>query len=226
MKANFVNKLIEKFSASVKDAMVESLDTTETLEQITLEDGTILEYDTLEVGKDVLVVNGEEKTPAIDGEYILPDGKKINVIEGKITEIEEAEMETEPEEIVAEQETQSELSLDTTSITESIKAIDLSKDAEYYLALSVKDGKISWGAITPTETVATEIEMSKEASFNETLSIEKENLRKEFKIKLDEFIEKLSKKKEESINEMINENVNKTNSEIIRERLGRKKLSK
>lgn len=224
MKANFVNKLIEKFSASIKDTMLETLDT-EKLEQVTLEDGTILEYESLEPGKDISVVNGEEKTPAPDGDYKMPDGKMVNVIEGKIVEVKEAEAEEAEEEMEEEVEESTKMSLDTTPILESINSLDLSKDAEYFMSISVKDGKIAWGAITATEVIASEIEMSKETQFNESLVIEKENLKKEFKAQLDEAIEKLSKKKEESKKEKVEENLNIKNSDVIRERLGRKKLT-
>lgn len=223
MEAKFLKKLFEKFSLSVKEAMNETLEG-EKLEQVTLEDGTVLEYDSLEIGKDISIVNGEEKAPAPDGDYKMPDGKMVNVIEGKIAEIKEIEVEVEIEEEKEEKES-TEMSLDTAPLSDSIKGLDLSKDAEYYFSVSVKDGKILWGDITATEVIANEIQMSKENEFSELLSKEKEELKKEFKTKLDEAIEKLSKQKEEIDLSKNQTNENRSNSEIIRERLGRKKLN-
>jgi hypothetical protein len=54
----------------------------------TLEDGTVIEYESLEVGVEVLViVEGENPRMAEDGTYKLSDGQSIVVVEGKISEI-------------------------------------------------------------------------------------------------------------------------------------------
>jgi hypothetical protein len=57
-------------------------------------DGLILSYDgDLAVGIEIFVVDETGKNPAPDGEYILEDGTKISVMDGKV---EEFGMEAEP----------------------------------------------------------------------------------------------------------------------------------
>lgn len=60
-------------------------------------DGGDLSYDgELEVGTEVYVTDEEgNQTPAPDGDYVTEDGKTIKVAEGKVTEIVEAEPESE-----------------------------------------------------------------------------------------------------------------------------------
>lgn len=70
------------------------------LKQMTLEDGSIIECSTYEVGADVFKVDGDEKEPLEIGEYILEDGSKLYVTEtGKIGEIASAETEIVEEEL-------------------------------------------------------------------------------------------------------------------------------
>jgi hypothetical protein len=70
------------------------------LKQMTLEDGSIIECATYEVGADVFKVDGDEKEPLAIGEYILEDGSKLYVTEvGKIGEIASAETEIVEEEL-------------------------------------------------------------------------------------------------------------------------------
>src|SRR5574343_11356 len=77
------------------------------LEQKTLEDGTVIEYESLDVGKPVMVVvEGQDPAPLADGEYELDDQIMV-IAEGKIAEIkpkEEEEKPAEEEEAPVEQE--------------------------------------------------------------------------------------------------------------------------
>lgn len=72
-------------------------------------DKAVLVYDgdELAVGVEVFVEDEEgNRTPAEDGIYVLEDGQRLNVAEGKIAEILEKEEEVEPEEAeLAEDET-------------------------------------------------------------------------------------------------------------------------
>jgi hypothetical protein len=80
------------------------------LKQMTLEDGTIIECATYEVGSDVFKVDGDTKEALPVGEYILEDGSKLYVTEtGKIGEIASAETEIVEEEL---KETKEELGND------------------------------------------------------------------------------------------------------------------
>lgn len=80
------------------------------LEKASLENGSEIEFDSLVVGADVFLVDGENKTPLEIGDHILADGTILTVTEvGKIGEIatpeaEVAEGEVEAEEMPKEEE--------------------------------------------------------------------------------------------------------------------------
>lgn len=117
------------------------------LEQKTLEDGTVIEYESLEVGKPVMViVEGQDPAPLADGEYELDDQIMV-IVEGKISEIKPKEEEEKP----AEEETPVEQEVDNVEAIfnlEKLKGlIDLSKDGFHTISLSVSNGKIEWGNI-------------------------------------------------------------------------------
>ena len=117
------------------------------LEQKTLEDGTVIEYESLEVGKPVMViVEGQDPTPLADGEYELDDQIMV-IAEGKIAEIKPKEEEEKP----AEEETPVEQEVDNVEAIfnlEKLKGlIDLTKDGFHTISLSVSNGKIEWGNI-------------------------------------------------------------------------------
>ena len=117
------------------------------LEQKTLEDGTVIEYESLEVGKPVMViVEGQDPAPLADGEYELDDQIMV-IVEGKISEIKPEEEEEKP----AEEETPVEQEVDNVEAIfnlEKLKGlIDLTKDGFHTISLSVSNGKIEWGNI-------------------------------------------------------------------------------
>jgi hypothetical protein len=73
------------------------------LEQIKLENGTILEADSFEAGKEVFIITEDEKVALPVGEYELEDGRSLLVEEvGLIAEIKAEE--EEKEEVEAEEE--------------------------------------------------------------------------------------------------------------------------
>lgn len=74
------------------------------LAQETLENGTIIEAESLEAGKEVFIVNEEERIALPVGEYQMADGKVLVVAEeGIIAEIKEKAEET-PEETEAKED--------------------------------------------------------------------------------------------------------------------------
>lgn len=74
------------------------------LAQETLENGTIIEAESLEAGKEVFIVNEEERIALPVGEYQMADGKVLVVAEeGVIAEIKEKAEET-PEETEAKED--------------------------------------------------------------------------------------------------------------------------
>jgi hypothetical protein len=61
------------------------------LEQMTLDNGTVIEAEMFEAGQPVFIVNGEDRVALPVGEYILDNGMILVVaVEGEIAEIKEA----------------------------------------------------------------------------------------------------------------------------------------
>ena len=82
------------------------------LAQSTLENGTVIEYDSMEAGSPVFIVSEDEKIALPAGEYTLEDGKILVVVdEGEIAEIKEAAEEDvdATEEVEAAQEEEEEV---------------------------------------------------------------------------------------------------------------------
>tara|TARA_Y100001938_G_scaffold142392_1_gene213542 strand:- start:499 stop:1080 length:582 start_codon:yes stop_codon:yes gene_type:complete len=66
------------------------------LEKLNLENGTVLEAETFETGKEVFILSEDEKIPLPVGEYQLEDGRGLEVTEeGIISELIESYMEDE-----------------------------------------------------------------------------------------------------------------------------------
>ncbi len=82
MKANnILNRILAELS-SIREVK---------FEQMTLENGAVLEAEAFEAGNEVFVVSGEDRVPAPVGEHILSDGRVLVVAEeGMIAEIKEA----------------------------------------------------------------------------------------------------------------------------------------
>jgi hypothetical protein len=89
----------------VKDLLGVELQEEVKLEQMKLENGTVLEAETFEKDKEVFIVTEDEKVPVPTGEYEMEDGKMLVVSEGVISEIKEMD---EVEEEVIEEEATSE----------------------------------------------------------------------------------------------------------------------
>lgn len=81
------------------------------LEQMTLENGTIFEAESFEVGQEVFIVTDDEKVAVPAGEYELQDGNIIVVNEnGEIAEMGAKEEEEEaPEEVEAKEDEKEEM---------------------------------------------------------------------------------------------------------------------
>lgn len=86
------NKVIEQ----IKNVL--NLNEEVKLEQMKLDNGTVIEADAFESGVEVFIVTEDEKVALPIGEYALEDGKILVVAEeGVISEIKEAEAEAEEE---------------------------------------------------------------------------------------------------------------------------------
>ena len=109
MKATEVLKRIMTELSSVKEETVEVK-----FEQMTLENGTVLEAEAFEAGNEVFIVNEEDRIAVPVGEYTMADGRVLYVTEeGLIAEIKTEEAEAEEEavevEVEASEETQEEV---------------------------------------------------------------------------------------------------------------------
>ncbi len=82
------------------------------LEQMKLENGTILEAEAFEAGAEIFIVNEEDRIAVPMGEYMLEDGKVLIIAEdGIIGEIKEMEAPAEEPEVEVEVEAEAETSV-------------------------------------------------------------------------------------------------------------------
>lgn len=95
------------------------------LEQMKLDNGTVLEAEVFEAGAEIFIVNEEDRIPVPMGEYSLEDGKVLIVLEdGIIGEIKEATEEAAPaEEPAAEVEVEVEAEAEVTSPKKVVESI-------------------------------------------------------------------------------------------------------
>jgi hypothetical protein len=101
MKANnILNRILAELS-SIREVK---------FEQMTLENGAVLEAESFEAGNEVFVVSGEDRVAAPIGEHLLEDGRVLVITEeGVIAEIKEAAAEAEEVEVEVEAEAATEL---------------------------------------------------------------------------------------------------------------------
>tara|TARA_B110000503_G_scaffold69326_1_gene108086 strand:- start:3314 stop:3901 length:588 start_codon:yes stop_codon:yes gene_type:complete len=93
------------------------------LEQMKLENGTVLEAEAFEAGAEVFIVNEEDRIAVPTGEYMLEDGKVLIIAEdGIIGEIKDAE-EMPTEEAAPEVEVEVEAEAATTSPKKVVESI-------------------------------------------------------------------------------------------------------
>ena len=97
-----LNEAIEKLSGLVSKFNADT--TTEKFVDAKLMDGTIIRYESLEVGMPLMVIDeAGNELPAPDGEHELEDGTKVTVEGGIITEIASKQEEMPEEEMPNEQ---------------------------------------------------------------------------------------------------------------------------
>jgi ElaB/YqjD/DUF883 family membrane-anchored ribosome-binding protein len=100
------------------------------LEQQTLDNGTVIEADSFEVGMPVFAIDGDNREQLEVGSYLLADGTTLEVYEiGKIGELaspaaeaEEVEMSSEPEEETTEEAPAEEVAPETEVELEAVPA--------------------------------------------------------------------------------------------------------
>jgi hypothetical protein len=118
MKANnILNRILAELS-SIREVK---------FEQMTLENGAVLEAEVFEAGNEVFVVSGEDRVPAPVGEHILADGRVLVIAEeGVIAEIKEAaaeEVEEEKIEIEVEASVEESTELAEVEVKEEAPAV-------------------------------------------------------------------------------------------------------
>lgn len=91
------------------------------LEQMALDNGTVIEAEMFEAGQAVFIVNGEDRIALPVGEYILEDGRVLVVAtEGEIAEIKEAAPTEEAPEVEVEVEQSAEPAPTAKKVIESV----------------------------------------------------------------------------------------------------------
>lgn len=94
------------------------------LEQMKLENGTILEAEAFEAGAEIFIVNEEDRIAVPMGEYMLEDGKVLIIAEdGIIGEIKEMEDEAPTEEAAPEAEVEVEAEAETSTPKKVVESI-------------------------------------------------------------------------------------------------------
>lgn len=153
------NEIIDKvksllqFKKDTETAIAEEVK----LEQLALDNGTMIEADAFEAGASVFVVSDEDRVPMPVGEYALEDGRQLVVTEeGVIDSIGEAEAEAE-ETAEVEEEMESDSSefvtkADFDAAISDIKAL-LEKQEEVEVEASVETPEVE-------ETTTVEVEAS------------------------------------------------------------------
>lgn len=126
------------------------------LEQMTLENGTIFEAESFEVGQEVFIVTDDEKVAVPAGEYELQDGNIIVVNEnGEIAQMGAKEEEAPEEEVEAKEEDKEEMGYATKEelaevkeMIEEIKAMLEPKEEMSEVVEQVKE-ELSQPAVEP-----------------------------------------------------------------------------
>ena len=116
MKANnILNRILAELS-SIREVK---------FEQMTLENGAVLEAEVFEAGNEVFVISGEDRIPAPVGEHLLSDGRILVITEeGMIAEIKEA---TAPEAEVEVKVEAPEVELAEVEVTEEAPVADVAE---------------------------------------------------------------------------------------------------
>jgi hypothetical protein len=117
MKANnILNRILAELS-SIREVK---------FEQMTLENGAVLEAEVFEAGNEVFIVSGEDRVAAPVGEHLLSDGRVLVITEeGVIAEIKEAAAEAEVE--VEVEVPEAEVELAEVEVKEEVPAADVAE---------------------------------------------------------------------------------------------------
>lgn len=134
------------------------------LEQMTLDNGTVIEAEIFEAGQAVFIVNGEDRVALPVGEYILDNGMILVVeVEGEIKEIKEAAVEAPVEEAAPEVEVEVEAAQTATAkkvIESTVRESHFSKEDVDALKSEIETLKTELASMKNVEV--NEVELSAE----------------------------------------------------------------
>lgn len=132
------------------------------LEQMTLDNGTVIEAEIFEAGQAVFIVNGEDRVALPVGEYTLDNGMILVVeVEGEIKEIKEAAVEAPVEEAAPEVEVEVEAAQTATAkkvIESTVRESHFSKEDVDALKSEIENLKTELASMKNVEV--TEVELS------------------------------------------------------------------
>ena len=130
------------------------------LEQMALDNGTVIEAEIFEAGQPVFIVNGEDRVALPVGEYILDNGMILVVAnEGEIAEIKEAApAQEETPEVEVEVEAQSEPTAPKKVIESTVKESHFSKEDVDALKAEIETLKTELASVKEVK----EVELSTE----------------------------------------------------------------
>jgi len=125
------------------------------LEQMTLDNGTVLEAELFEAGQAVFIVSGEDRVAVPVGEYTLDNGMILTVeVEGEIKEIKEAIVEAPVEEAAPEVEIEVEAAQTATAkkvIESTVKESHFSQEDVDALKLEIESLKTELASMKNVE---------------------------------------------------------------------------
>lgn len=131
------------------------------LEQMALDNGTIIEAEMFEVGQAVFIVNGEDRVALPIGEYTLDNGMILVVeVEGEIKEIKEAIVEAPEEEAAPEVEVEVEAAQTATAkkvIESTVKESHFSKEDVDALKSEIENLKTELASMKNVEVKEVEL---------------------------------------------------------------------
>ena len=134
------------------------------LEQMTLDNGTVIEAEIFEAGQAVFIVNGEDRVALPIGDYILDNGMILVVeVEGEIKEIKEATAENPEGETAPEVEVEIEAAQTATAkkvIESTVKESHFSKEDVDALRLEIESLKTELAK--QVEVIEEKVELSAE----------------------------------------------------------------
>jgi len=139
------------------------------LEQMMLIDGvTTIEFDVLEAGQSIMIVNEEDRVPLPIGEYELQDGQLLKVLEdgviGEVGTKQEEEVEPESPEVEEEVEMETEKPVAKKVVESTVKETHFSKEEKENLEKEIEELKAKITELSKVEEKVEEpkVELSDE----------------------------------------------------------------